>query len=256
MALNISDLSITYPTKDGELLACENISLRVEPGEFVTVIGPSGCGKSTLLHVMGGMLKPTRGAVDLDGVPVTQPDPRKAAFVFQDYSLLPWKTVIENVELGLIFAGVSRRTARQTAAEKLATVGLSEFAGARPRQLSGGMQQRVAVARALAMEPAYLLMDEPFGALDEQTRRSLGADLGQRLTATGQGVVLITHSLEEAIYWADRIVVLSARPGRVLTEIRVAETRPRSLDFMTTPEFAGIRAELFSLIQPSRRVTA
>jgi NitT/TauT family transport system ATP-binding protein len=195
----------------------------------------------------------TRWAACSRGSPVTQPDPHKAAFVFQDYSLLPWKTVIENVELGLVFAGARRAEARKTAEAKLEMVGLSEFAGSRPRHLSGGMQQRVAVARALAMEPAYLLMDEPFGALDEQTRRSLGADLGGRLTRGGQGVVLITHSLEEAIYWADRIIVLSARPGRILKEIRVHGDRPRPLEFMTTPEFTKIRAELFSLIQPSIR---
>lgn len=249
MTLKLDDVSISYPINDGELLACQDISLEIQPGEFVTVIGPSGCGKSTLLHAMGGMLQPTRGLIELNGRPVTGPNPHDAAFVFQDYSLLPWKTIVENVQLGLIFAGTPRAAARSAAVEMLARVGLSQFADAFPRHLSGGMQQRAAVARALVLEPEFLLMDEPFGALDEQTRRYLGADLGERLTRTGQGVVLITHSLEEAIYWADRILVMSIRPGRILKEIRVQGARPRPLEFMTTREFAEIRAELFNLIQ-------
>lgn len=249
MTLTVRDLTISYPMSGGDLVAVEDVSLETEPGEFITIIGPSGCGKSSLLHAIGGMLQPAHGQVELEGKRVTAPDPGSAAFVFQDYSLLPWKTVLENVELGLVFSGVSRNDARRVASKKLESVGLADFVGAYPRQLSGGMQQRAAVARALAMEPKYLLMDEPFGALDEQTRRALGADLGQRLSRTGQGVVLITHSLEEAIYWADRIVVMSARPGRILKEIRVEGARPRPLEFMTTPEFAHIRAELFSLIQ-------
>lgn len=249
MTLKVQDVDIVYPTDDGDLVACQNISLRVEPGEFVTIIGPSGCGKSTLLHAMGGMLRPTHGSVTADGEVITGPDPHKAAFVFQDYSLLPWKTVIQNVEIGLMFAGVSKKDAHGIALQKLKMVGLEECREMYPRQLSGGMQQRVAVARALALEPEYLLMDEPFGALDEQTRRALGVDLGERLSKSGRGVVLITHSLEEAVYWADRVVVLSSRPGRIVKEITVHGERPRPLEFMTTDEFAEVRAELFSLIE-------
>jgi NitT/TauT family transport system ATP-binding protein len=250
LTLDVEAVEIAYPTEDGVLVACEDITLSVERGEFVTIIGPSGCGKSTLLHAMGGMLPPTRGQVSLDGRSIEGPDPHKAAFVFQDYSLLPWKTVIENVEIGLIFAGTGKKSAREMALDKLENVGLEEYRDMYPRQLSGGMQQRVAVARALALEPEYLLMDEPFGALDEQTRRSLGIDLGRRLSTSGRGVVLITHSLEEAVYWADRVVVLSARPGRIVKEIEVKGSRPRPQEFMTTSEFAEVRAELFSLIQP------
>jgi NitT/TauT family transport system ATP-binding protein len=249
VTLKVQDVDIVYPTEDGELVACQNISLSVEPGEFVTIIGPSGCGKSTLLHAMGGMLRPTHGSVTGDGTVVRGPDPHKAAFVFQDYSLLPWKTVMQNVEIGPMFAGVSKKDAHGIALQKLQMVGLEEYRAMYPRQLSGGMQQRVAVARALALEPEYLLMDEPFGALDEQTRRALGVDLGERLSKSGRGVVLITHSLEEAVYWADRVVVLSSRPGRIVKEIKVHGSRPRPLEFMTTDEFAEVRAELFSLIQ-------
>ncbi len=249
MTLKVQDLDIIYPVDGGDLVACQNISLSVQPGEFVTVIGPSGCGKSTLLHAMGGMLRPTRGTVEADGTVITGPDPRKAAFVFQDYSLLPWKTVIQNVEIGLIFAGSTKKDARRIAVEKLERVGLAGYRDMYPRQLSGGMQQRVAVARALALEPEYLLMDEPFGALDEQTRRALGVDLGERLSKSGRGVVLITHSLEEAVYWADRVIVLSSRPGRIVKEIQVHGDRPRPLEFMTTEGFTEVRAELFSLIE-------
>lgn len=256
MTLNVENVDIVYHTDDGDLVACQDISLSVEPGEFVTIIGPSGCGKSTLLHAMGGMLRPTRGFVTADGTVISGPDPHKAAFVFQDYSLLPWKTVMQNVEIGLIFAGVSKKDAHGIALQKLRTVGLDEYREMYPRQLSGGMQQRVAVARALALEPEYLLMDEPFGALDEQTRRALGVDLGQRLSESGRGVVLITHSLEEAVYWADRVVVMSSRPGRVLKEIKVHGARPRPLTFMTTDEFAEVRAELFSLIEVGAREEA
>lgn len=249
--LVVEDLSIAYPTKDGPLLACTEIDLTIEPGEIVTVIGPSGCGKSTLLHAMGGMQKPSEGSVSLAGRPVTGPRPRDAAFVFQDYSLFPWKSVIENVEIGLMFAGEKKHAATAIAQDKLDFVGLSAFAKSMPRELSGGMQQRVAVARALALEPQVLLMDEPFGALDEQTRRSLGIDLSRILTDAGQSVVLITHSLEEAIIWADRIIVMSSRPGRILEEVVVDQPRPRDLSFMTSPEFDEIRARLFELIRPA-----
>lgn len=256
MTLNVQDVDIVYHTEGGDLVACQDISLSVEPGEFVTIIGPSGCGKSTLLHAMGGMLRPTRGSITADGTEISGPDPHKAAFVFQDYSLLPWKTVMQNVEIGLIFAGISKKDAHGVALQKLRMVGLEEYREMYPRQLSGGMQQRVAVARALALEPEYLLMDEPFGALDEQTRRALGVDLGQRLSKSGRGVVLITHSLEEAVYWADRVVVMSSRPGRIVKEIQVHGDRPRPLEFMTTDEFAAVRAELFSLIEVGAREEA
>lgn len=249
--LIVEDLSISYPTKDGPLLACTDINLSIEAGEIVTIIGPSGCGKSTVLHAMGGMTKPSTGSVTLAGEPMTSPRPRDAAFVFQDYSLFPWKTVLENVAVGLVFAGEDKQSANEIALAKLDFVGLSEFATSLPRELSGGMQQRVAVARALALEPQVLLMDEPFGALDEQTRRSLGIDLSRILTDAGQSVMLITHSLEEAIIWADRIIVMSSRPGRILEEVVVDEPRPRNLSFMTSQQFDDIRARLFDLIRPA-----
>jgi NitT/TauT family transport system ATP-binding protein len=249
MSLEVQDLEVTYQVdSDQSLKALENINLSVKNDEFVTLIGPSGCGKSTLLHSLGGLLEPTAGDVFLNGERVSSPDPWDAAFVFQDYSLFPWKTIIDNVSVGLRFAGWSKAEQREKALETLALVGLTDFQNSYPHQLSGGMQQRVAVARAMAMEPKFLLMDEPFGALDEQTRRSLGQEMSRIITANKKGVVMVTHSLDEAIFWADRIVVMSARPGRIVKEIVVPVPRPRDLNFIASTDFASIRAELFELI--------
>ncbi|WP_162606231.1 ABC transporter ATP-binding protein [Jiangella asiatica] len=255
--LTVDNLTVKYgvDTKD-ELLACHEIDLTIEGGEFVTIIGPSGCGKSTLLHTMGGLISPTDGAVRFDGVPVTKPNPRNAAFVFQDYSLFPWKSVEENAGMGLRFAGASKAEAMSQAKTQLEFVGLKDFGERYPRALSGGMQQRVAIARALALEPKLLLMDEPFGALDEQTRRNLGTDLSRILGEAGQAVVMITHSLDEAIFWADRIVVMSARPGRIAEEITVETPRPRQLEFMTTKRFQDLRVHLFEQLEVHQRDAA
>jgi NitT/TauT family transport system ATP-binding protein len=248
--LRVEGLQVAYDTRPGErLVACQDIDLTVAPGEFVTIIGPSGCGKSTVLHCMGGLLRPTEGRILFGGEEVTQPNPNNAAFVFQDYSLFPWKSILDNVGMGLRFAGAPKAEIAAKAAEKLDFVGLGEFAHALPRELSGGMQQRVAVARALAMEPRVLLMDEPFGALDEQSRRALGSDMARILEQTHRSVVLITHSLDEAIFWADRIIVMSSRPGTIIEEIEVKAPRPRDLSMMTEPEFLAIRVRLFDLIQ-------
>jgi len=165
--------------------ACTDINLTIQSGEFVTIIGPSGCGKSTLLHCLGGLLQPSGGTVKLGDDVVDRPDPHKASFVFQDYSLFPWKSVADNVGMGLRFAGGSKKEVASQAREKLEFVGLTRFAERYPRELSGGMQQRVSLARALALEPQILLMDEPFGALDEQTRRALGEEMSQILRAAG-----------------------------------------------------------------------
>jgi len=248
--LVIDNLTVTYGSgTDDALVACAGIDLTIDEGEFVTIIGPSGCGKSTLLHCMGGMLQPSEGGVFFGGERVVKPNPRNAAFVFQDYSLFPWKSVGENAGMGLRFAGASKADAAAAAAQQLDFVGLGDFADRYPRELSGGMQQRVAVARALALEPKMLLMDEPFGALDEQTRRNLGMDLARILAEAGQAVVMITHSLDEAIFWADRIIVMSARPGRIAEEIRVPAPRPRDLAFMTTQPFQDIRVHLFEQLE-------
>jgi NitT/TauT family transport system ATP-binding protein len=250
MSLHATGLNVTYSTASGQAVtALEDVDLDIRDGEFISIIGPSGCGKSTLLHSLGGMLRPTAGEVTVNDARITEPDPKLAAFVFQDYTLLPWKNVLDNASIGLRFAGMSKAEYRKKGAELLELVGLSEFANSYPRELSGGMQQRVAIARAMCMDPGILLMDEPFGALDEQTRRHLGLEMGRLLTEANRTVVMVTHSLDEAILWADRIIVLSARPGRIARIIPVEAPRPRPLSFVGTPEFATIRAELFTLLE-------
>jgi NitT/TauT family transport system ATP-binding protein len=202
-------------------------SLDVARGELLCLIGPSGCGKSTLLNVMGGLLAPTTGTVEVAGKPVNGPMPRDIAFVFQENALFPWNTVKENVDLGMRFQGVPA-TERGTRAQKsLAAVGLAEFADHYPQQLSGGMRQRAALARALSLQTDILLMDEPFGALDEQTRMILGEDLSVLLASTAKTIVFVTHSLGEAVFLADRVAVFSARPGTIKQVIAVDEPHPR-----------------------------
>lgn len=250
-AVEVDKLTVEYRTDGDEpLVAVNDVSLSIKDGELVTIIGPSGCGKSTLLHTVGGLIKPTRGSILLNGKPLVKPDPRLAAFVFQEYSLLPWKSVVENVALGLKFEGTTPATRRAAAMEQLKLMGLQDFADKRPAQLSGGMQQRVAVARALVMEPQLVLMDEPFGALDEQTRMRIGSEISRIFTLESRSAMFVTHSLDEAVFLADRIIMMSARPGRIIEEIVVDEPRPRTREFMQKTSFAEIRAHLFAALEP------
>jgi len=252
-AVEVKGLTIEYTVQStgGKLLALDNVDLTIKDGELVTIIGPSGCGKSTLLHTIGGLLTPTSGEVLVGGTPLTAPDPKRAAFVFQEYTLLPWKSVIDNVGLGLRFAKVDKATREEIGMQYLRIMGLEQFAKSYPGELSGGMQQRVAVARALSMEPKLMLMDEPFGALDEQTRGRVGAQISEVFTLEKRSAVFVTHSLDEAVFLADRIVLMSARPGRIKEIIEVTEPRPRAREFMGTREFSEIRSHLFnSLDQP------
>jgi len=232
----------------GSIHALDDIDLEIEQGEFVSLIGPSGCGKSTLLHILGGMKRPTSGQVTIDGEVLDRPQPAKAGFVFQDYTLFPWKNVLENTEIGLQFRGVGRDERREIARDYLNMVGLAGFAESYPSELSGGMQQRVAIARAMTLSPEVLLMDEPFGALDEQTRTALGEELAGILEEANTTTVFVTHSLSEAVYLADRVVVMSALPGRVKSTLHVDEPHPRDASFMTSPGFTDLRNELFSLL--------
>jgi len=252
-AVEIEHLNVTYGGDGEQLVAVKDVSLEVREGELVTIIGPSGCGKSTLLHAVGGLIKPTSGTIRVGGKPLEKPDPRTAAFVFQEYSLLPWKTVVENVAIGLKFEGVDRATRREAALEHLRIMGLEEFADKRPGQLSGGMQQRVAVARALVMQPRLVLMDEPFGALDEQTRMRIGSEISRVFTLEARSAMFVTHSLDEAVFLADRIIMMSARPGTIVEEIVVDEPRPRSREFMQTKTFIDIRSHLFASLEPPAR---
>ncbi len=228
-------------------------SLDIRRGELLCLIGPSGCGKSTLLNVIGGLLTPTNGKVLVGDTDVRGPLPQEIAYVFQENALFPWSTVLENVNLGMMFQGVPKAEREPRARQSLAAVGLSDFANHYPGQLSGGMRQRAALARALSLETGILLMDEPFGALDEQTRMVLGEDLSVLLSRTGKTIVFVTHSLGEAVFLADRVAVFSARPGTIKEVITIDEPHPRKPGFMTSEKFTSLRNSLFALLHEEIR---
>jgi NitT/TauT family transport system ATP-binding protein len=233
--------------------ALSDTSLDIARGELLCLIGPSGCGKSTLLNVIGGLLQPTSGGVEVAGKPVRGPMPQDIAFVFQEHALFPWNTVIENVKLGMLFQGVAKSEHAARAKQSIDAVGLSDFAQHYPGQLSGGMRQRAALARALSLRTDILLMDEPFGALDEQTRMILGEDLSVLLASSGKTIVFVTHSLGEAVFLADRVAVFSARPGTIKKIIEVDEPHPRKPAFVTSVKFTDLRNELYALLHDEIR---
>jgi NitT/TauT family transport system ATP-binding protein len=233
--------------------ALADTSLDVARGELLCLIGPSGCGKSTLLNVIGGLMEPSSGVTEVLGKSVHGPLPRDIAFVFQENSLFPWNTVIENIELGMTFQGVAKSERATRAAQALEAVGLTDFAQHYPAQLSGGMRQRAALARALSLETPILLMDEPFGALDEQTRMILGEDLSVLLARSGRTIVFVTHSLGEAVFLADRVAVFSARPGTIKQVIAVDEPHPRKPEFVTSAKFTSLRNQLYGLLHDEIR---
>ena len=244
--------------EEGETLhvrALLDTSLDIVRGELMCLIGPSGCGKSTLLNVIGGLLDPTTGTVLVGDTQVKGPLPQQIAYVFQENALFPWSSVIENVKLGMMFQGVAKAEREPRARKSLAAVGLSDFADHYPGQLSGGMRQRAALARALSLETGILLMDEPFGALDEQTRMVLGEDLSVLLSRTNKTIVFVTHSLGEAVFLADRVAVFTARPGRIKEIIAVDEPHPRRPDFITAPKFTTLRNRLYELLHDEIRKT-
>jgi NitT/TauT family transport system ATP-binding protein len=243
------------PGEARHVRALRDTSLDVARGELLCLIGPSGCGKSTLLNVIGGLLAPTTGTVEVAGKRVAGPMPREIAFVFQESALFPWSTVLENVDLGMVFQGVPRQERAARARASLEAVGLTDFAQHYPAQLSGGMRQRAALARALSLETGILLMDEPFGALDEQTRMILGEDLSVLLARADKTIVFVTHSLGEATFLADRVAVFSARPGTIKETITVDEPHPRRPDFVTSEKFTAIRNALYELLHDEIRKT-
>ncbi|MEV8552137.1 ABC transporter ATP-binding protein [Streptomyces glaucescens] len=228
--------------------ALDGIDLEIAAGEFVVLVGPSGCGKSTLLDLLGGLTRPTAGRILLDGRPVTGPGLDRG-IVFQQYALLPWRTAQGNVEFGLEATGVPRRRRSARAREFLELVGLSGFEDRHPHELSGGMRQRVAIARSLAYDPDVLLMDEPFAALDAQTRESLQDELLRIWQRTGKTVVFITHGIDEAVYLGQRVAVMTSRPGRIKRIVPVAlGSRTATDDLRSSPEFARHRHEIWSLL--------
>ena len=235
-AISVQQLSKLYTTRDGGVAALERISFAVDEGEFVAVVGPSGCGKSTLLKILAGLLSPSGGSASLRGSVIQGPR-RDIGVVFQAPVLFPWRTVLDNVLLPIDVQGLGRERFMPAAMDLLALVGLREFERRYPWELSGGMQQRVAITRALIHDPAMLLMDEPFGALDAMTREHMNLELQRIWMEKKKTVFFITHSIPEAVFLADRVLVMTPRPGRVVDDLRIKLPRPRPLDVMTTPEF-------------------
>lgn len=242
--LQFHGVSQTFPAQGTPVRVLDTVDLEIQPGEFVCLLGPSGCGKSTLLNAAAGFVKPTTGSVRFGGREVTGPSPERG-MVFQEYALFPWMSVAENVAFGLVARGEPAARIRARVDDLLARLRLSEFADRWPRDLSGGMRQRVAIARVLALDPPCLLMDEPFGALDALTRRSLQDELLQLWSELGKTVLFVTHSIEEAILLADRIVVMTHRPGNVKRDCRVELARPRD---PADPGFNALKQEIGALV--------
>jgi NitT/TauT family transport system ATP-binding protein/sulfonate transport system ATP-binding protein len=243
--LSIEGVGRSFPAGRGRppMPALEPVHLSVADGDFITILGPSGCGKSTLLRIVAGLDRPSVGRVTLDGREVIRPGPERG-MVFQSYTLFPWLTVRENIAFGPRERGLSVPEQRRIADDFIARVGLAGFADHYPKQLSGGMQQRTALARALANDPGILLLDEPFGALDNQTRSLMQELLLGIWESMRKTVLFVTHDIEEAVFMANRVVVISARPGRIKCELPIPLPHPRPYTVKTTPEFAALKARL------------
>lgn len=247
--VSIKNVSCIFKKEDkSSTEALKNVSFDVGDGEFVCLLGPSGCGKTTLLRIIAGLETLTSGDITLNGVSITGPDPKRG-MVFQQYSLFPWRTVIDNVTFGLEMQGIDKAESRKHAEKYIELVGLKQFKNSYPYELSGGMQQRAAIARALANEPEVLLMDEPFGALDAQTRNILQDELLRIWEQRHVTFIFVTHSVDEAVVLSDRIVVMTARPGRIKEIIEVDLPRPRS---RTSPEVNRLRDRVLKLLEEER----
>ncbi|NEP58165.1 MAG: ABC transporter ATP-binding protein [Symploca sp. SIO2G7] len=256
MHLEVSNVYKEFSTKQGSLLALKNINLYVDPGELVCVVGTSGSGKSTMLRLIAGLDMPTAGKIEVDGLPVTGPGSDRG-MVFQKYTLYPWMRIAENVSFGLKLQGMAKWKRRDIASYYLDVVGLSEFAKSYPKELSGGMKQRVAIARALACQPKILLMDEPFGALDVQTRETMQQFLLQVWQRTGTTILMITHDVEEAVFLSQRIYVLTARPGTIDRELQIElpsdkfadSSNVRNYKIKRQPQFQDYVGEIKDLLR-------
>jgi NitT/TauT family transport system ATP-binding protein len=247
-AIQVSNLSIVFDTNRGQMIAVDRVSFDVAPGEFVCIVGPSGCGKSTVLNTIAGLEVPFEGEILVEGAPVHRPRP-DVGMVFQQPHLFPWKSVRRNIAHGPKMLGKSKKEANAIADDLIAMIGLKRFADAYPNTLSGGMQQRVAIARALANQPRVLLMDEPFGALDAQTRAVMQdnlLELRDRIKAT---IVFVTHDIDEAIMLADRVLIMSAGPGRILREVAINLPRPRSSSILVEPTYLALKKDCLEVIR-------
>lgn len=248
-AVAVEGVSHVYDGREGKVPALEDISMTVGAGRFVVIVGPSGCGKTSLLMMMAGLRRQTEGAILCAGRPILDPDPDRVGVVFQEASLFPWLTALDNIEFPLALRRAPREERRRRATEMLNLVGLQGFGARYPHELSGGMKQRVSIARGLVQDPPVLLMDEPFAALDEQTRMTMGHELLRIWSQTGKTVVFITHSLTEAVYLADEVVVMSARPGRIIDRIPITLPRPRTYEMMATDVFGRLRDRIWQQIR-------
>jgi len=249
--IEIRELTVAYPQarSTNRLVALWQVDLSLEDGEFVTVVGPSGCGKTTLLNAVAGLLPPTSGSVLVDGEPVAGPGPERAV-VFQEYALLPWRSVWDNIRFGLEMQPKLRADSKRRIRETIELVGLEGFESAYPHELSGGMRQRVGLARALVADPKILLMDEPFAAVDAMTREVMQGELERIVAQTGKTVIFITHSIDEAILLGDRVVVATTRPGRVKEIVPIELSRPRwEYDVKAEPEFIRVREYVWELLK-------
>jgi len=250
-AIEVRNVGQIFKTTTQDVVALEDVSLDVKPGRFVVLVGPSGCGKSTLLMMMAGLRQQTSGTITISGAPIPQPDPDRVGVVFQEASLFPWLTAEENVEFPLALRGISKNDRRAKAQDALKLVGLDGFGKRHPHELSGGMKQRVSIARGLVQDPPVLLMDEPFAALDEQTRMTMGDELLRIWAATGKTVVFVTHSLTEAVYLADEVIVMSPRPGRIVDHLQVSLPRPRTYEMLSGDTFGSLRDRIWRHIRKS-----
>ena len=245
-AIEVQGLSHVY---GGTVPALEDISLSVPAGRFTVIVGPSGCGKTSLLMMLAGLRTQTRGPILCLGKPIPEPDPKRVGVIFQEASLYPWLSALENIEFPLSLRGAPRAERRRRAEDMLNLVGLAGFADRYPHELSGGMKQRVSIARGLVQDPPVLLMDEPFAALDEQTRMTMGHELLRIWSTTSKTVVFVTHSLTEAVYLADEVLVMSARPGRIIDRIHIDLPRPRTYEMMATDVFGRLRDRIWRQIR-------
>jgi NitT/TauT family transport system ATP-binding protein len=249
----IRGVSQRFGVDGASVTALDGIDLDVPDSQFVSVVGPSGCGKSTLLSLVAGLRQPSSGSVLCDGELITAPMPRKVGMIFQEANLLPWLSAIDNVAFPLKLRRVPRPERLEAAARMLELTGLAGFESRLPHQLSGGMKQRVAIARGLVQNPAVLLMDEPFASLDEQTRMVLGDELLRIWSETRKTVLFVTHSLHEAVYLADRVIVLSARPGRIVDDVPVSLPRPRTFAMTSTEAFGVLKDRIWQHIRHAER---
>jgi NitT/TauT family transport system ATP-binding protein len=247
-AIDVEGLSHNY---GGTVSALEDISFSVAAGRFTVIVGPSGCGKTSLLMMLAGLRAQSRGDIRCLGRPMPEPDPQRVGVIFQEASLYPWLTALRNIEFPLSLRGTPKEDMRRRAEAMLGLVGLAGFGARYPHELSGGMKQRVAIARGLVQDPPVLLMDEPFAALDEQTRMTMGHELLRIWSTTSKTVVFITHSLTEAVYLADEVLVMSARPGRIIDRIPIDLPRPRTYEMMATDVFGRLRDRIWRQIRKS-----